>query len=134
MTIRHNCELGGCFIKTQSPDWGFADNAFSGKIRIGDIDGIVEKNGHLLILEWKAEGVPETKGQQIMAQNATLASPNITFMIINGNPITNQVVAMKIYYNGTVRNITNADNDYFCDACKKWEQFAVNNAIISKCG
>jgi len=57
MSIRHNCEIDGCYLKNQTPDWGFLDNSFSGKIRVSDIDGIVEVNGHLLILEWKGKYV-----------------------------------------------------------------------------
>jgi hypothetical protein len=48
-------------------DWGFLDNCFGQtKIKVTDIDGIVERNGHFLVIEGKDEGVPIPYGQKRM--------------------------------------------------------------------
>jgi hypothetical protein len=47
-------------------DWGFLDNSLPGKIKVSDIDGIVEINGKFLILETKNYGAAIPIGQKIM--------------------------------------------------------------------
>ena len=51
-------------------DWGFLDDCFDDtKIRVSDIDGMVERNGRFLMIETKAEGVEIPVGQRIMFEN-----------------------------------------------------------------
>ena len=123
MTIRHNCETGGCYIKVQTPDWGFSDNAFSKKIRVSDIDGSVEVNGCLLLLEWKGSGVPLTMGQEIMFKKATIKNRGITVFIINGNAETTTVEHLKIICVGEIKEDIDIDNDGLNEKFKEWEAF-----------
>ena len=125
MSIRHNCETNGCFIKVATVDWGFLDNSFSGRIRVGDIDGIVEANGRLLILEWKGLNVPIPKGQEIMFTNITKVS-NIIVFVVNGDPITNKPQWIKIFHNGKVVTDCECDEQKLQSWCKDWEQKARN--------
>lgn len=49
-----------------------------------NIDGIAERNGKFLVMEWKRPNEKVSKGQQILLQK--LASvPNFTVLIIQGN-------------------------------------------------
>lgn len=51
-------------------DWKFLDNCFQGtKIKVSDIDGIVERKGQFLILECKSPNVELPAGQKIMFDN-----------------------------------------------------------------
>lgn len=48
-------------------DWTAYNDLFSPtKIRISDIDGVVERNGHFLYIETKSPGAEITTGQRIM--------------------------------------------------------------------
>ncbi len=129
MTMRHNCETHGCYLKKQTPDWGFLDNAFSGKIRVSDIDGIVEANGNLLILEWKGIGVPITKGQEIMFKKATEKS-NIHVFVINGCAESSFTDSLKIYTNGQIVYDEPCDNDKLKKYCTAWESKSRSNTLI----
>lgn len=50
-------------------DWGFLNECFHPtRIRVTDIDGFIERNGHFLILETKQRGVSIPTGQLISFQ------------------------------------------------------------------
>lgn len=128
MTLRHSCQTHGCYIKNQTPDWGFADNAFSGRIKIGDIDGIVEVNGHILILEWKGGEAKVPPGQDIMFKKASQHS-YITVFVINGDALTTQATNLIRYFNGNKTDIGPVDNNEIFNRCANWEKWARKNNI-----
>ncbi|MBR9682369.1 MAG: hypothetical protein GOV02_01720 [Candidatus Aenigmarchaeota archaeon] len=121
MSIRHNCESSGCYIKKQTPDWGFLDNSFSGKIKISDMDGMVEANGHLLILEWKREGVAISDGQRIMFEKITTNS-RITVYVIFGDPEYSIPKHIKIYKDGVIVNDKECAAENLKNYCTYWEK------------
>jgi len=129
--MRHNCETNGCFIKVGTVDWGFLDNSFSGKIRIGDIDGIVEANGHLLILEWKKPNVKTPTGQHIMFTKITEKN-NIEVFVINGDPVENIAEHIKVYRGGSIEYDGKINNSQLKQACSRWEQNARKQNNYSK--
>ncbi len=128
MSIRHNCETQGCFIKVATVDWGFLDNSFSGRIKIGDIDGIVEANGRLLILEWKGINVPTPKGQHIMFTNITKISKIIVF-VINGDTLLNKPTHIKIYKHGRIAYDRECNEEKLKELCTSWEKKARSGEI-----
>ena len=128
MSMRHNCETGGCYLKVQTPDWGFLDNSFSGKIRVSDIDGIVEANGKLLILEWKGSGVPITKGQEIMFKKCTERN-DIYVFVINGSAKESFVDYIRIFANGKIIFEDNCTNKQLQKYCNSWEIKARNESL-----
>ena len=123
MTITHNCELHGCYIKKMTPDWGFLDSSFSGKIRIGDIDGIVEVNGKLLILEWKTEGVNLPLGQEIMFKRIT-PGRKITVIVIWGDPEETTPTHYQLFSDGKKDEKKVADSDIIKRFCIRFENWA----------
>jgi hypothetical protein len=51
-------------------DWGFLDECFGGtRIKVTDMDGLVERNHHYLMIEAKGPGVEIPKGQRILFDN-----------------------------------------------------------------
>jgi len=126
MTIRHNCETHGCYIKKMTPDWGFLDSSFSGRIRVGDIDGVVEANGKLLILEWKTTGVDIPMGQDIMFSKITPGG-NITVIVIWGDPEMTIPTHCQVYLDGTKRDMQETNAETIKGFCVWWEKSARNN-------
>jgi len=79
-----DCERQGCFnVKKRLKLERFAD-CFPGKIGMGDVDGIVEINGHFLVLEWKAPGVALSTGQRIMYERMT-RDDRFTVVFVEGD-------------------------------------------------
>lgn len=65
-------------------DWSILDGCFGEtRIKPTDIDGLVERNGHFLILECKAPGTPVKQGQSIMLTRA-VSTGYFTAMIVWG--------------------------------------------------
>ena len=123
MTIRHNCETDGCYIKKMTPDWGFLDSSFSNKIRVGDIDGIVEANGKILILEWKTTGCEIPKGQEIMFKKITPFG-QITVIVIWGDPEETVPTHSQSFFKKVISERKVADTNKIKDFCKRWEAWA----------
>jgi len=67
-------------------DWGFLDDCFGGtQIKVSDLDGIVERNGHFLVIEAKGPGAPVPQGQSIMFSQMA-ANPALTVLVVWGEP------------------------------------------------
>ena len=120
MSIRHDCETSGCYIKKQTPDWGFLDSSFSGKIRVTDIDGAVEANGSLLLLEWKGIDAPVLDGQRIMFEKITAKNSIIVFIIF-GDAEESIPKHIKIYSEGKLVADKKCDKETVMKYCKAWE-------------
>jgi hypothetical protein len=56
-----------------------------------NVDGILERNGQFLILEWKRPGEKVSNGQRIMLQ-ALASKPSFMVVIIYGNTDTQTVI------------------------------------------
>ena len=128
MTIRHDCETQGCYVKEQTPDWGFLDSAFSGRIRATDIDGCVEANGCLLILEWKGINASVTTGQEIMFKMLTQKN-HITVFVINGDAKETIARHVQVWMDGKVIMDQDANNDRVRDLCIRWKEKARDNSL-----
>lgn len=79
-------------------DWGFLDKCFAKtKIRIGDLDGIVERNGEFLVLEAKGTGVGIKDGQRRMFEKMA-TEKGFTVIVVFGEPGAPE--RMQIWYPG----------------------------------
>ncbi len=48
-----DCKQQGCFNQKKRLKFGVFKESLPGRISFSDVDGIVEINGNLLLLEWK---------------------------------------------------------------------------------
>jgi hypothetical protein len=76
-------------------DWGFLNSALPGKIRPMDIDGIVERNGHFLVLEGKSLGASMSTGQRITLENLS-EKPKVHVLILYGEPKSSKPEKMRL--------------------------------------
>jgi hypothetical protein len=65
-------------------DWGFLDDCFAYGIKVSDIDGVVERNGHMLFIEAKPPKKKLSRGQLILFSN--LARSGFCVMVLWGEP------------------------------------------------
>jgi len=79
--LRWNCETDGCFNKLRRPAIELFADCFPGKINFGDVDGLVEINGRLCLLEWKGQGGSIKTGQRITYQRFTSHPGNAVFVV-----------------------------------------------------
>lgn len=93
------------------------EGCFSGKIRPSDIDGVVERRGHFLILEKKPCGYVFRGGQSILYE-ALAALPKFTILILRGK---GQAVSTMQEWG---KEETSCTWENVCVFCRKWFQNA----------
>lgn len=74
--FRWDCDERGCYYKSL-PDWDELIGCLPDGIRPTDIDGVVERNNHILILEEKSLGTGPPEGQR-KALRSLSRRPGIT--------------------------------------------------------
>jgi hypothetical protein len=73
-------------------DWEFLNDCFApSRIRISDLDGIVERHGEFLIIEAKPAGQQIPKGQEILLDK--LVARGFTVLVLYGE--VNEPTAMQ---------------------------------------
>jgi hypothetical protein len=71
---------------TDLADWTGLNNQLPGKLRIGDIDGILERNGRLLIIESKSTMTATLSfGQRLMLENMCKAGYATILVLYENN-------------------------------------------------
>ena len=81
MTIHHDCDAKGCYVKTRLPDFGCIEDCFEGKVRPSDLDLVVERKGHVLIVECKGPDAPLPTGQRILLEQLS-RKPNVQVIVV----------------------------------------------------
>lgn len=99
------CEKYGCAKVALDPKLHRFDECFGGKIRMGDIDGAVERNGHILWLEWKSAAILDVFEKQFSAQVRqarafTTNNKKQVFLFVVGCPLLMRVDAFRVMYDG----------------------------------
>ena len=89
--LDRECAKYGCAKECLDPKLHYFDECFPGHSRIGDADGIMERKGHILILEWKGYETPQafektSMAQRITAQAFTANSPKQEWWFVLGDP------------------------------------------------
>jgi len=108
-------------------DWGFLDNCFSGKIKVTDIDGFVERKGKFLLLETKSPNSSIPDGQQITFDALRKTSLFTIFVIwgIPDNPERIQIMNKSHIYPPQPCN-----KSKLIDLCKRWFAYADNSSSV----
>lgn len=101
-------------------DWAVLDGCFGqSKIKPTDVDGLIEHNGHFLMLEAKNDGVPVPLGQAILHQS-WLDNGN-SLIIIYGEPGKNpQKLECYIFGRRIVREIEPASIEMLRTVVSYW--------------
>lgn len=129
MTLRHKCTEGNCFKERYLPDWGILKDCFPRGIMPSDVDGIVEVNGYVLMLEWKTPGGALSTGQRIMFESMTRDSKKIRVLVIFGPKGEPQHI--QLFQNGKARFKQKVDLEFLRWYCEEWALFAENNKNVA---
>ena len=107
-------------------DWTVYNDCFvPTKIKISDIDGIVERRGHFLWIECKRPGEAITKGQEIM-HNALTKNRSFTVLILWGE--TNEPVKFRITSEkGKMCEKAGINQEDVKELISKWFNWSNNN-------
>ena len=125
--LRWDCDVRGCFNKKKRPKIELFADCFPGRINFSDVDGIVELNGHGLMVEWKEPGAPIPRGQSIMYTNLTRNAP-LTVFVVYGNAETMEVSGVCRYVGGVCSEWHPCDLHRLKGAVWRWAQRAQKEA------
>lgn len=101
--LRWSCADRGCHNVKGRPKLHAFDEAFPGRIRMGDIDGTVEISGRFLFMEWKGVNAPLSVAQEIYHKKLTSLAPDkILSVIVEGDAETMAVRAVRVIRGGRV--------------------------------
>ncbi len=121
--MRWDCKTRGCFNIKRRPKIEVFSDCFPGNISFGDVDGIVEINGHGLMLEWKTDTNKPTTGQRIMYERRT-KSKLITVFLVVGNAETMEVSHMGIFFEGKQSRLQKVTLEDVKHKIKSWVVWA----------
>lgn len=77
------------------PNWDMVNDMLPEKIRVSDMDGILERHDYILFLEWKETGQKISYGQSRLHQALSLAE-NQTCITIWGDSRKNLVTHVQV--------------------------------------
>ena len=104
--------------------WSFIDDCLPGKERPTDIDGAIEKKGHILLLEHKGASAHISKGQSIFFREFS-KKPDCKVIVFFGamkNNIPTNIVRLVVYEDGLYREIPQPSIDKFKQMIREWRQ------------
>ena len=111
-------------------NWDILEGCFGEtKIKVTDIDGAIERNGELLLLETKKPGTQIKSGQQIMFRNLT--GKGITTMLVWGDKDTPEYMRLynTSYPDGS--RLINCDLQQFRNHVSWWYHWACQQTTPS---
>ena len=121
--FRWDCDKQGCFNTKCRPDFGVFYDCFPGKGSFTDIDGIIEINGKLLLLEWKSKPDTIPVGQQIMYKH--LSRKCDAFVVcVSGDAETMQIDHALSFSKGHMGRWIPISTEQVVELFTKWAAFA----------
>lgn len=99
-------------------DWGFLDDCFKRGIRVSDVDGAVERNGHVLFIEAKPPNKELSVGQSIMFSQ--LAQNGFSVLILWGETNKPQEMMIWIPHQANPLKRRKTDETAIKEIVRKW--------------
>jgi len=128
--MRWDCAKRGCFNIKKRPKIELFADCLPGQIAFGDVDGIVEINGNLLLLEWKDHRAI-AMGQRILFQRMTLLCP-ATVLIVEGDAETMAVSSIRTVRRGIISDAEAASLDELRRRIRAWAEGAMADSALRR--
>lgn len=106
-------------------DWTPFNSLFKYGIRISDIDGVVERNGHVLYIETKLPGANVPTGQERL--HDAWVEKGDTVLLVWGKP--NRPQSALLRHGATAREIKPCSTDDLNDIVRRWFSWADSNGL-----
>lgn len=126
--LRWDCAKQGCFNQKKRPKIEVFADCLPGKIAIGDVDGLVEIQGNLLFLEFKAHSVIP-RGQQILFKRLTRLAPAVV-LVIEADTETMDIFGVSYIYQGQIEPQVAMDLDGLRALIQSWATWAQANPAL----
>ena len=101
--MRHDCRGGEhCYLETAHAPIHLFDGCFGGRIEMSDLDGVVERRGNVLFLEWKTSRGQVSEGQDRLFRALTANHQNQSVVVVWGppHPAASTMITSVMYRGG----------------------------------
>lgn len=124
--LNHDCDGSGCFQHLKAPRLRFFDDCFGGRRAMADIDGIIDNNGHMVMMEWKEIGTPLTTGQRITLTNFSANAPGHrqVGLVLWGNPMTMAIEQLQWFLEGRPLAVQATDTREVLGSLADWDRWS----------
>lgn len=100
-----DCGTQGCYWEKKVIDFKSLCAKLPNKVGASDLDGCIERNGWLCIIETKSPGAETPLGQDIMFKNFTKRSENsIVFVVYTDDVTLGNVEGFSWYWHGELHS------------------------------
>ena len=129
--MEHNlywdCEDGeNCYMEQILPNWAVFNECFlPTKIKITDIDGVVERNGSFLFIEVKQNTKNIPIGQRILFEKLTHNAPHISVLLLYAQGVSKEMNIQEyaVFREGKMtQGWTPTNTEEIKDLITKWFQ------------
>lgn len=126
-----DCRPSGCFNHLMRPKFEAFSQAFPDKENFTDVDGILEKCGNALMLEWKENPGKIPTAQMIAYTNLSIGK-RITVFIVAGDALKMTAKSFAFVLDGKYRDWKTCDMTYVLKQMSRWREWAVEHPRIKK--
>lgn len=130
VVMNWDCQRQGCFNRKKRLKFGAFTGCLPGRISFTDVDGLVEVNGNLLLMEWKDHPALST-GQRILFERMTLVCP-ATVLVVEGDAEDMTVRSIRIVWRGRISPSEPADLEGLRELIRAWSQWAVTHSALRR--
>lgn len=108
-------------------DWSCLDGCFDNpRVSVTDLDGALEKNGYLLILETKKESADLSVGQRIAFRNLCRTG-HTSIIVVWGDP--QRPVAYQVYHDGHIHDRQPCNSFLLRQLVSRWYRWASDQPV-----
>ena len=133
--MRWDCERQGCFNKKRRPKIEQFADLWPGRISMGDVDGIVEINGHVLMLEWKTNRKDLPLGQSIMYERLSMAPDCLVCVFCVDGDAEHMIVSrVKVFFNRQEQEWQSATMETLRSRMRGWALWAMKQPKLKPKG
>ena len=129
--MRWDCTRQGCFNIHKRPKIERFADCLPGRIAFGDVDGIVEIGGNLLVLEWK-ERKHLPRGQELLYTRWTAYGP-ATVILVVGDARDMTVDEIAFVHKGIREPWLDSNLDSLRWMIRDWGQWATAHPVQGRC-
>lgn len=122
IAMHWDCQRQGCFNQKKRLKFSVFKDCLPGRISFADVDGLVEINGNLLLLEWKDHEQLST-GQRILYQRMTRLCPAGVFLV-EGDAEDMSVQSLSTVWAGVIGPREPIDLEGLCGYIRTWADWA----------
>jgi hypothetical protein len=126
--LRWDCKKQGCFNKKKRPKIEEFAEYLPGKISFGDIDGIVEIRGNVLVLEFKETPIIP-RGQQILFRRLTRLAP-LYVLVVEADIESMTVFGVSYVTDGRIEAQISMDLHGLKEKIRSWSDWALEHPAI----